>query len=652
MSITLELKYGTPLHTRIRDALRARIKLSRRYMQDRHDAWRRSDESAIAYIKESEKNALRRQKREDTGVPQYTTLMVPYSTALVLTAHTYWSSVFLSRNPIFQYQGLHGEAQTSEQAVEALMAYQVQVGGMTAPLYVWIMDGAKYGLGVISAYWEEEEITVSTIEEEPVKYLGIPITGKMQKVRKTKTLPGYIGNKLFNVRPYNFLPDPRVPISQLQKGEFVGRETTFGWNEILRRTIAKQYTNAEVLKRLRNSGRGELAEQGSDQLLLPATTDSVLSTSALADITDVGFFTCVEMYVELIPNDWGLGTSTKPEKWYFVLAENEVVLCARPYGSFHNQYPFFIQEYEIDGYQLTKRSMYDYLDPLNNLLTWLFETHLQNVRKVINDNIIVDPSKLVMKDVLNPTAGRLWRLRPEAYGTDVRSAAFQFQVTDVTQQHMRDAPVIMELMQRLSGVNENMLGMINQGGRKTATEIRSSNMLGINRLKTTAEYNSAVGWNPCASVMLRESQQRYTMNRKHRIVGTGAMDKANFIDVSPESLQGFYDFIPVDGTMPIDRFAMSNLLRELAVDSIKMPGVAQQMDFMRLVEEIAQLNGIRYFNKFKLQLAPDALMASQAQAGNIIPMGGTNGGTNRGNGSAGAPMVPGPSQVRGMGPTQ
>jgi hypothetical protein len=128
------------------------------------------------------------------------------------------------------------------------------------------------------------------------------------------------------------------------------------------------------------------------------------------------------------------------------------------------------------------------------------------------------------------------------------------------------------------------------------------------------------------------------------------MDKSRYVDVTPESIQGFYDFLPVDGTMPIDRFAMSTMLRELAVDAIKMPGVAQQMDFMKMVEEIAQLNGIRYFNKFRIQVVPDGMIQGQAQAGNVIPLGGNNGSGS--GGPAGAGGVPGARQIPGMGPTQ
>ena len=38
-----------------------------------------------------------------------------------------------------------------------------------------------------------------------------------------------------------------------------------------------------------------------------------------------------------------------------------------------------------------------------------------------------------------------------------------------------------------------------------------------------------------------------------------AGQESEFVNVSEEELAGFYEMIPVDGTLPIDRFALSNL---------------------------------------------------------------------------------------------
>src|SRR3990172_2415861 len=356
--------------------------------------------------------------------------------------------------------------------------------------------------------------------------------------------------------------------------------------------------------------------------------------------SDVGFIPTIEMYIELVPNEWGLGTSTRPEKWYFVLADKRVVICAKPMGSFHNKYPFYVQEYEIDGYQLAKRSIMDILKPLNDTITWLVDTHHSNVRKVINDQFVIDPSRIVMADVLNPAGGRMWRLRPEVYGTDPKLSVHQLQVVDVTQNNLRDSGFVVDLMQRVSGVSDNMMGFVNAGGRKTATEVRSSNTLGVNRLKVTAEYNSALGWSPYAQTTLQETQQRYDLERKYKIAGVSGNNPGfeRAVMVTPEDIKGFYDFVPVDGTMPIDRFAMASMNKELMVDTMKIPQIAQQTDYMKWLGYIAELQGMRNFDRFttppQIQVVPDGQIATEAQAGNIVPLGGMSGKSGRGAPSA------------------
>jgi hypothetical protein len=74
---------------------------------------------------------------------------------------------------------------------------------------------------------------------------------------------------------------------------------------------------------------------------------------------------------------------------------------------------------------------------------------------------------------------------------------------------VRDAAFVMDLMARLSGVNDNIMGMVNSGGRKSATEVRTSSTFGVNRLKTNSEFYSAQGFAPLAQMLLQNTQQKY-----------------------------------------------------------------------------------------------------------------------------------------------
>jgi hypothetical protein len=312
----------------------------------------------------------------------------------------------------------------------------------------------------------------------------------------------------------------------------------------------------------------------------------------------------------------------------------------------HNKFPFSILELEIEGYGLFKRGMMEITKPLNDVLTWLFNAHFHNVRKVLNDQLVVDPSRVVMKDVTDPNAGRILRLRPEAYGTDARTAVHQLQVVDITRAHLTDANIVEQMIQRLTGASDPVMGVVNQGGRKTATEVRTSSTFGINRLKTNAEFFSAQGFSSLGQMMVQNSQQYYDQSFVFRVAGELATQAGSYMQVTPEQIAGFYDFVPVDGTLPIDRFAMAALWKDLMANMRAIPSLMMQYDLGAIFAHVAHLAGVKNVNQFRLQVTPDQVLAAQLQAGNVVPLGGASG--KRTGGPAERPA--GPRQVSGMGP--
>lgn len=614
----IEIKHGSPQHGKIRDAIRERYNMSHRKMSLRHEEWENADKLFRAYVKETDEVKARQNKR-DAGTAQYITLNIPYSYAILLTAHTYWTSVFLARSPVLQYSARHGEAQQQTQAVEALMDYQTQVGGLLVPLYMWLLDPGKYGFGVVGNYWTEEKQRITRIEEQPKTFMGMPVMDKTEKVRVTETIRGYAGNKLFNVRPYDFFPDPRVSLTNFQDGEFCGRLTQVGWNTIMEREADGFYFNVDHIRRLK-SGSSIKRDRGMNEIELPDEAgDTELAKGVYGGQPAAELF---EIVVELNPKEWKLHSSTRPEKWVFTLAGGEVVIGAQPLGADHNKFPFHLQTYEVDTYSHSVRGMMEILEPLNQTISWLVNSHFYNVRKALNDQLVVDPGRVVMKDLTDGGPGKLVRLKPGAYGTDVRTVVQQLPIMDITRSHLTDAEVVAELIQRIAGVTDNVMGMVNAGGRKTATEIRTSSSAAINRLKTHAEWNSALGMQPLAMMMLQNSQQHYTGEQKFRIAGDLIGQSDPFVDVTPESIAGFYDFVPVDGTLPVDRFAQANLWKELIMGLQNMPQIAMQYDMAGIFSWVAQLSGLKNISQFRVEVQPDQVMAAAAQAGNVVPMAG------------------------------
>lgn len=642
MSRSLKIAPTSQLHEDLISKLTSRFSLASGARAEREAKWIRAEELVMAYVPESEADLVRRQKREVKGEHRYTTIMVPYTYALLMSSHTYWTSVFFARSPVHQFAGRHGETEMQIQALEALIAYQVEVGEMMAPYYIWLYDTGKYGMGVLAQYWCDEKIHYGELAEMDLGDGRGP-----QLYQATREVQGYMGNRVYNVSPWDCWTDPRVQVTNFQRGEFVILRKRLSWADILARTEEGYFINKDELKKHISPDRG--ATDGSSMLQRPDfSRASVYDTKTEKNPAGMSF---LEFYIHLIPRDWGLGSSSYPQKWCLTVTEDlGLVVGASPLGMIHGKYPLDILESEVEGYGIYNRGIPEIMEPIQNTMDWLLNTHFFNVRASINNQFIIDPSKLVLSDVKNSgTPGFIWRLRPEAYGTDLNKMFMQVPVRDVTQMHMQDLSSMHTIGERTLGINDQLMGALSGGGRKTATEVRTSTGFGVNRQKTITEYMSAHGFSQHSQKMVQNSQQFYNAEAKLRIVGDLALAAGEpFINVTPEMISGFYSFVPIDGTLPADRTAQSNMWKEILIGAARMPPQIQQTyDFGKIFAWMAQLAGLKNINQMKVQVVPDQMAQAQAQAGNVIPLRGANPGISSPNAStqAGlAALAPPPQQ--------
>lgn len=606
---------GGELHKKVIDAFKTRLRMAREAQQkEQAQKWQDAEDTFMMYMPETDVDAVRKSDRAG-GLPSYTTIKVPYSYAMLLTSHTYYTSVFLARNPVFQMQGRHGESQNAETMMESLLDYQLNVGHGIPPLFMWLLDVGKYGHGVLGHYWDEETISLTQYVEEPVTFMGVPLPGKTQKRLVTSQEKGYVGNRLYNIRPQDWYFDPRLPISRFQEGEFCIVYDRVGWNKIMNGKADGRFYNTEIIGKEKSSPNGDW-DAGSPRTNLPGKDNFI----TMLEGNTPSQVTTHEFHWELIPNAVGLGASSRPEKWVFTIANERTVISAQPLGVRHNKYPFDVISFEVDQYSLFSRGMLEILEPMNSTMEWLLNSHFFNVRSALNNQFLVDPSQVVMKDLEDPQPGKLIRLKPAAYGKDVRSMVQQFQVQDITRSNLNDTDVVGQLAQRLVGVTDNVMGMMNTGGRRTATEVRTSSTFGVNRLKTNCEWFSATGFSPLCEKLVMSTQQLYALERKYRIVGDMAQWGEKYLQVNPGDIQGFFDFVPVDGTMPVDRFAQANLWQQMLGSISKIPQIMGSYDIPKIFGFVAQLSGIKNINQFRVQVVPDGQLQQQASAGNVVPM--------------------------------
>lgn len=620
-----QIRYNSDLHKDVLNALMNRVTRWEDQITKRHDAWKSAEDLFTAYVHETEADAARRGKKENEGEPQYTTVHVPYSYAMLLTAHTYYTSVFLSRDPIFQLKGRDPEGVENELSMESAIAYFLSSAEPSnlVPLYIWLMDVGKYGYGVLGHHWDEEKFiqvrSQNVARKIPGTNIDIPFTERMRPV--ATPMVGYRGARLYNVRPHNFIWDPNYTLPNFQRGEFAGRVIdVVGFHEIQRRADDGLYFNVENIPG-KNAVRPNDGGTGTNVELPGRDTPP-----SYYDFTKPRDVELIEIVVVLNPKEWKLENRNQLEKWVFTIAQRETIISAQPLGLYSDKFPFDVIELEPEGYSIFKKGMLETLQPLNDTMDWLLNTHFYNVRQTLNNQFVYDPSIFYMKDVEAKGPGKLIRVRPERYGiADVSKGIYQLPVQPVTGTHIQGMTVIGDLMQRAMGVSDNVMGMLAPGGRKTATEVRSSTSFAANRLKTNCEYFSAMGFSPLAMKLVSLTQQMLLEAGPEdplvvRLVGEKGAELVKSLRV--EDIAGAFQFSPVDGSLPIDRVAQAQTLTALFAQAARVPQIVQGLDFMKFFNYICRLEGVRDFDSFKIQtqIVPDATAAAGAAAGNLVPM--------------------------------
>jgi hypothetical protein len=181
----------------------------------------------------------------------------------------------------------------------------------------------------------------------------------------------------------------------------------------------------------------------------------------------------------------------------------------------------------------------------------------------------------------------------------------------------------MQVFQRigdiLAAIGDNMKGIQDDGGRKTATEVRTSGEAGASRLAARARLVSAQGMVDLAEQMSLNIQQLMTQEFYLQVVGSKGMQ--NPITIGPQMVAGDFFFPVNDGTLPIDKTALLAVWKEIWMAITQNPMLAQKYDEGKLFEYIAEIGGAKNISAFRVSMAPDAQVQNGAAAGNLVPLG-------------------------------
>ena len=621
--IGMNLKPGSDLHEKLKGEILVRARESRSAMSARYDSWRDIDQTLTAYIPiDDYEEAL---QKKDSRKP--VSIVVPLSYAALETILAYQVAAFLE-SPIFRYTGMGGsEDVIGAMLMEKLIDLQANRSLMGLQIHTMLRDSNAYGFGVCTPVWTQRTGWRRKSRQTGFNSLtGEYISTGSEIIREQVVT--YEGSELYNIDPYNYLPDVGRAIQDVQHSEYVGWIRSDSRMNLLRQETIDPVTffNGKYLEFI--GGKSTLVtEEGSSRDRYGVSTGTQYSSSTTHKI-DV-----IYMYVDLIPKEWGIGQHTMPEKWMFALAGDQVIVAASPLDLDHGMFPVVVCAPEFDGYSISPISRVEMSYGLQKAIDFEYNSHFANVRKVLNDMFVVDPQKININDFRNPAPGKLIRLRKQAWGTGVAGAVEQLKVQDVTANNFANAGHITAMLDRVMGSEASIQGGIQRHGERiTATEFQGYRGAALTRLERTARVAALQAINPLGMMIASHTQQFMTQEQYVAIAGEYEQElRAEFGDrthvlVSPLDIAVSYDLRMHDGSLPSagDPNAWQMMLQTIGQN----PLLAQYFDVVRIFQHWARLAGAKDLSRYVKQGAKviaDEAVRQQAQAGNIVPIGGTNG---------------------------
>lgn len=610
----LNLKPGTPKHDMLRDEILERARQSHTAISNRFSSWNEIDRVLNTYVElDTEEKEV---KKKDGRKP--VSIVFPYSYAIHETLVTYLMSAFV-QEPIFRYEGASPGDVIGAILMEKVIQRQALKHKVPLAMHTYFRDALAYGVGYASPIWEVRHGTRRIRQTEGRFDEYGRIVGRMPEEFEEQGIL-FEGNSLMNIDPYLALPDPRVSSHNIQKGEF------FGWIEetnviglLEDERSNEDYFNARYAKHLRY-GRSSIRNQSQREV--KTTRDAELSYSVSSPL-DV-----IHMYVNIVPADWGLGDGDYPEKWMFALAGDQVIVKAKPLGLNHGMYPVGAISPDYDGYSALPLSRMESVYGLQHVVDWLFNSHVTNVRKAINDMFVVDPYLINLEDMKSPEPGKLIRMRRPGWGKGVRDAVMQLGVTDITRQNIEDTAYIVQWMNNVAGADESMMGAMRQGGpeRLTAQEFQGTRGSALSRLERMAQVIGLQGMQDIGYMFASHLQQLMSEEAYISIKGEwqerlkkeyGVSGDDDRVKVRPDQLDIDYDVIVRDGSVPGSNMSQSwvDLFQIVSQD----PELRQRFDVVRIFKHIARGLGAKNVEEFKIKHMDDEQVMRGLERGDLAP---------------------------------
>lgn len=626
----LNLKPGSELHDKIVREITERARESKNALSTLRKPWPQMEAKLKGYVRPEYYRQIEDTKR-DTRKKVVPEIVMPVTFATMETLLTYMVTAF-TRSPVFRYEGVGPEDIPGGMLMQLVIGQHVHRNAIALNLHTQWRDCFAYGFGAVHPYWRRKWGYKTIVQERGMfSEIVSSIFGGEARNKVSAWSLIHEGNALKNIDPYNYYPDPGVPIDQPQDGEYNGWGERTTRIDLLKRESDDEdiIFNAKYLAHIDGrSSHVSYSEQRDDK-----PSDNLSSKTRPVDVIWMG--------VDLIPKEWGLGKGEYPEKWVFGVAADSLVIAAAPQGLDHEEFSTAVAAPDYDGHTFAPLARLESISSIQHLIDFLYSSHIENIRKVINDMFVVDPYMVNIYDLQDPEPGKLIRMRKGNWGrASIDAAIKQLNVQDVTQNHVQESMLLRDFAFESAGATDAVRGVMqNRGPRISAQQASQATRSSLSRIEKIATIIGLQSMQPIGRHFASNAQQ--LMEEESWVEASGEMlerlradyphhfdnENSTRVKVGPLDILVDYDLKVADGSVPGGENAQTWVQLFQFASQTNNQELLQRLDFVKLFKHIARQMDARNPEEFikALPASPtvmeDETVEEQARQGNLVPMG-------------------------------
>lgn len=604
----------SPQHSALLKHVKSLADISRGEMAKNYTTW---DEHDMVF--RSKKKVDREDQIAKTeGKPAKMIVPLTYSQIVTFVAFSVMSITQNAR--FFELEPTGTEDNPLTEPIELILERDLRKNQWNAFLIQFFLDIGRFGIGAAEVCYREDYRWIRINKTEDVE--GAFGVATQKETSGFEQIPVFIGNKIYPVSPYRFLPDTRIPLTRYQEGEFCGSEDVFslssleGQPNIINSDKIPKFTETGYASR-RQISRVDLGPIGTEPRKNPnlgTSTDGNSSHDESSMVTS-GPVVITKMVLDIRPkksfkDEKGtsmLGDEEHPIRYLCWIANDKTVVRFEEAYYLHGMFPYMFAQYLPDQHMVCSEGLADVCEQITNLVTWKINAHILAQRNSLDGKLVVDPSGIDTK-TLNSRSPYIY-MKKAAAGLDVNRYVKEIATVDSTANVMKDVADLDGLLEKISGFSAQMQGQYSQG-RRSATQDRVVAQGAGARGKTTIGGIWDTAFEPLGKQLIANNRQEMDAETFSRVMGkrdwgTNTETEQPFtveeiftlFKADPVSIAMSEDFFVFDGTLPSEKAFLAQSLQEILMQIMSNPEVAIIMGYdaqtiKELFNQIYLLRGV------------------------------------------------------------